>query len=348
MSKPPRSIAAPRVLQIHVTRRCNLRCLHCYSSSGPEFRDALPEGLVCDAITDAAALGYGMLAVSGGEPMLYRPLAQILGHARRQGLATAITTNGMLLDHRRLEPLRGILSFIAVSLDGPQEAHDRMRARPGAFAAMAERLAALRDSGIPFGFLFTLTQASARHLDWVVDFAAAQGAAALQIHPLSEVGRAAGHGDAAAPPELATPDIGLAVQAARCAVAARDRHAGRLRVIVDYMPWLQVPSGAAAAPGASLADLVSPLVIETDGTVVPLAHGFARGHAIGTLGNMALSAMADHWISSGGAGRFQALLRRVAGQAFAPGAPPLLSWADEVRRTAAAVHNAPSLAWNAA
>ncbi|MFC7543516.1 radical SAM protein [Siccirubricoccus deserti] len=130
-------------------------------------------GLRCDHRCGGARLRHA--GGIGGEPMLYRPLAQILGHARRQGLATAITTNGMLLDHRRLEPLRGILSFIAVSLDGPQEAHDRMRARPGAFAAMAERLAALRDSGIPFGFLFTLTQASARHLDWVVDFAAAQG-----------------------------------------------------------------------------------------------------------------------------------------------------------------------------
>ena len=28
-----------RVLQLHVSRRCNLSCRHCYSTSGPEFRD---------------------------------------------------------------------------------------------------------------------------------------------------------------------------------------------------------------------------------------------------------------------------------------------------------------------
>ncbi len=336
MSERSRCASGRRALQVHVTRRCNLRCLHCYSSSGPEARGELPAGMLRGAIDDAAALGYGVLAVSGGEPLLYRPLAEILGHARRRGMATAITTNGMLLDRRRLEPLRGVVSFVAVSLDGAPDEHDRMRARPGAFAAMAERMGELRASGIPFGFLFTLTRASARHLDWAADFAAANGAAALQIHPLSEVGRAARHGGAAAPPELAAPDVALAVQAARGAAAARDRHAGRLRVVVDYMPWLRVPAGERMGEGASLADLVSPLVIEADGTVVPLAHGFARGHAIGNLGAGGLSALAERWIASGGAERFRALVRSVAEAAAAPAAPPLLSWADEVRRTAAA------------
>ena len=31
-----------RIVQIHPTRRCNLRCLHCYSSSGPEVKGELP------------------------------------------------------------------------------------------------------------------------------------------------------------------------------------------------------------------------------------------------------------------------------------------------------------------
>ena len=100
----------------------------------------------------------------------------------------------------------------------------------------------------------------------------------------------------------------MRVQAARGVAAARDRHAGRLRVVVDHMPWLRVPAGKQMGEGASLADLVSPLVIEADGTVVPLAHGFARGHAIGNLGAGGLSALAD---------RFRALVRSVAEAAAA-------------------------------
>jgi MoaA/NifB/PqqE/SkfB family radical SAM enzyme len=51
-----------------------------------------------------------------------------------------------------------------------------MRASPHAFAQMASRLKGLRSSGIPFGFIFTLTQQNVHELQWVADFAAEQGA----------------------------------------------------------------------------------------------------------------------------------------------------------------------------
>ena len=37
-----------RFLQVHPTRRCNLRCLHCYSESGPDRRDELPLAYLTD------------------------------------------------------------------------------------------------------------------------------------------------------------------------------------------------------------------------------------------------------------------------------------------------------------
>src|SRR4051794_13351109 len=106
-----------RVLQVHPTRRCTLRCLHCYSSSGPREREELPAALVEGALTDAAAAGYNVPSFSGGEPPLYGPLPALLEHARRCGLLTAVTTNGMLLG-RRLSALAGRVDLLAISLDG--------------------------------------------------------------------------------------------------------------------------------------------------------------------------------------------------------------------------------------
>src|SRR4051794_10210784 len=95
-----------RVLQIHPTRRCNLRCLHCYSSSGPEEHGDLPAALLQDAVTDARVAAYNVAAFSGGEPTLYKPLRLLLEHARGCGMLTTVTSNGMLLDRRRLESLQ--------------------------------------------------------------------------------------------------------------------------------------------------------------------------------------------------------------------------------------------------
>src|SRR5215212_9230707 len=65
-----------------------------------------------------------------------------------------------------------------------------MRAHDRAFATMAARLPGLRASGIPFAFITTLTLHNAHELPWLMDFAAEQGAAMLQVHPLDGRGRA--------------------------------------------------------------------------------------------------------------------------------------------------------------
>src|SRR5947207_3646853 len=129
-----------RVVQVHPTRLCNLRCLHCYSTSGPEERGQLAAALLCDALTDASRAGYNVASFSGGEPLLYKPLRTVLDHAHNCGMLTTVTTNGMLLDERRLDALGGGADLVAISLDGIPESHDIVRGSPRAFAEMSARL----------------------------------------------------------------------------------------------------------------------------------------------------------------------------------------------------------------
>ncbi len=178
---------AARVVQVHPTRRCNLRCTHCYSFSSPEERDTLPVATLREAISDASAEGYNVVAFSGGEPLLYKPLPELLDHVHHCNLLATVTTNGILLDKRRLDMLRSRVDLLAISLDGIPESHNRVRAAPRAFEQMSARLDGLRHAGIPFGFIFTLTQHNLHEMEWVAQFAAEQGARLLQIHPLEEV-----------------------------------------------------------------------------------------------------------------------------------------------------------------
>lgn len=53
------------ILQIHPSLRCNLSCVHCYSSSGPMARTELDAATVCEVVSDAAAMGYQVVSVSG-------------------------------------------------------------------------------------------------------------------------------------------------------------------------------------------------------------------------------------------------------------------------------------------
>lgn len=325
-----------RIVQVHPTRRCNLRCRHCYSTSGPEQRGELPVALLRDALDVAVAEGYGALGVSGGEPLIYTPLVMLLEHAHGLGMVTTATSNGMLLEERRLDELAGVLDLLAISLDGVPASHDRVRAHPGAFAAMAGRLPGVRASGIPFGFIFTLTQHNLHELEWVAQFALEQGASLLQIHPLEEVGRASEQMAGKRPDAVELAFAFLAV--------------ARLRTLLDGAVHVQLDlvdrdtlgaqpervfadEPGIAAPEARLADLVSPLVIEADGEVVPIQHGFPKRFGLGNLNEARLGELIARWRHDRYAA-FRRICRATFDDLMVPAELPLANWYEALARRA--------------
>src|SRR5262245_45760908 len=196
MQSQPKSMPVPicrltqRIVQIHLTLACNLHCSHCYSSSGPSAATSLNPETAIQAIGDAVDMGYEVVAISGGEPVAYPGLIPVLRQAKECGMTTTITTNGTLLDDKRLERLAPYVDLLAISLDGPPDVHNEIRQSPTAFHRMLVGVESVRKSCIPHGFIFTVTRASWEHLLWVADFAHQHGARLLQLHPLESTGRA--------------------------------------------------------------------------------------------------------------------------------------------------------------
>jgi len=317
------------VIQIHPVRRCNLRCQHCYSSSGPEESGELPIAALEGFLEAAVREGFNAVGLSGGEPLMYRPLPRLLESARSLGFYTTVTTNGLLLSKRRLLELAPHLSLLAVSIDGVPESHDRMRGLPGAFERMRAKLDHVRAAGVPFGLIFTLTFANLHELAWVAEFAAAEGARLLQIHPLERTGRARDY-------QLSPPDdLELAyafIEVSRLQQKYRDRLTLQYdvadRALIEREPCraFAIPSPE-SAPDESvpLASLVSPLVVQDDGSIVPIQHGFSPEYAIAHL-DRPFAAQAAHWKRE----RYQEFLRlsrRIWGQIrTAPSHLPFTNW----------------------
>jgi MoaA/NifB/PqqE/SkfB family radical SAM enzyme len=285
---------ASAILQVHPSRRCNLRCRHCYSSSGPWVADTIDAAVLHRAVADARGLGYDVLAVSGGEPLLLRGLLPLLRQAREVGMRTAVTTNGLLLTERRLAELVGLVDVLAISLDGRPETHDWIRGDRRAFSRMSARLPAVRDAGITFGFITTLTMHNAHELEFVFELAAQHGAALVQVHPLEPDG--AGTDLRASVPDAV--ELGFAFfEATRLSVV----HG--IPVQVDLVTQRDLRSApdrfltTPRDPRAPLGSWLTPLVLETDGTVVPLSYGFGRAYALGSVHDAPLTDLAEGWDS---------------------------------------------------
>jgi MoaA/NifB/PqqE/SkfB family radical SAM enzyme len=327
-----------RVVQVHPTRVCNLRCLHCYSDSGPEQRGALDVDLLERALTEARGAGYDTLGVSGGEPLMYRPLPALLTHARSIDMATTVTTNGMLLTDQRLAELAPVTSLLAISLDGPPDSHNRMRGDERAFDTMAKRLDGVRRSGIPFGFIFTLTQFNLDELQWVADFAVEQGAALLQVHPLEIVGRAVTELGDARPDGVEAAFAYLEVRRIRAELQ------DRLALQLDFAPRQLLrlaPEQVFAEPyvpggeDRPLADTLSPLIVEPDGELVPLEFGFSRRYSLGNLHSASLTDLAVAWRRDREAD-FRRLCRQTQATATGPESGELVNWYELIHHASLA------------
>ncbi|HEY5945485.1 MAG TPA: radical SAM protein [Kofleriaceae bacterium] len=311
---------------MHPSLHCNLACEHCYTSSGPKVRGELPIELLRSAIDDAWTLGYRQLAVSGGEPLLYRDLQALLVHAKARGMVTTVTTNGMLATEDRWAPISPLVDVLAVSIDGVESDHDRVRGQRGAFAKTVANLPTIRASGSSFGFIFTLTQYNVDSLEAIVTLAKMHGARSVQIHPLTLEGRARHQMGDARPDEVEL--FAALVEAQRLG----DLHG--IRVHVDALTLDQIAAYrddlVPSRPITCITHVCPVLTIGADGSVTPLTHDISPAFGLGSLFDNRLGSLASSWLARGRAETLGAVCERTWNELVTARTVHASYWYDEV------------------
>lgn len=181
------TIEPPFLVALNLTRRCNLRCAHCYLDAGSR-RDGVPDELATEEILGlldriADLCDETMIVLTGGEPLLRPDVETIAHHAADRGLMVVVGTNGMLLDARRVAALKAAgVRAVGISLDSLDSAyHDRFRGLSGAWEATLAGIDACRRGGLMFQFHFTVTDDNAHEVDDMIAFAREANAAVLNV-----------------------------------------------------------------------------------------------------------------------------------------------------------------------
>ncbi|NNM88886.1 MAG: radical SAM protein, partial [Phycisphaerae bacterium] len=154
-----------------LTRACNLHCVHCYASATavPDTGELTRrEGL--DLLDDLRGFGVPAVLLSGGEPLTRPEALDFIAHAQSIGLATTLSTNGLLIDDAMADRLaESGLRYVGISLDGIASRHDQLRGQKGAFAASLAAIDRCRSRGIKVGARFTVHGLNWQDLDAIFE-----------------------------------------------------------------------------------------------------------------------------------------------------------------------------------
>jgi len=155
----------------NVTRRCNLRCVHCYSQSEDRnYHGELSFDQGKALIDDLAEFGSPVILFSGGEPLIRPDILDLIRYAAGKGLRAVVSTNGTLITAKLAAQLKEIgLSYVGISLDGLEEVHDAFRGFRGTFARVMKAIKNCQDVGLKVGLRFTINRRNFQDIAGIFD-----------------------------------------------------------------------------------------------------------------------------------------------------------------------------------
>lgn len=179
-----------RLVFWELTRRCNLKCVHCRAEADEIRREELSADEILKTIHDIAGFAKPILVLTGGEPLYRNDIFEIARNAAERKLRVALATNGTLIDDEAAIKIRDAgIARVSISIDGPDAAtHDDFRGIAGCFEDALRGARCLAKAGVEFQFNTTITKRNVAKFERVVSFAQEFGAKALHVFMLVPVG----------------------------------------------------------------------------------------------------------------------------------------------------------------
>ena len=175
----------------NVGRRCNLRCMHCYSKSrNVDYSGELSHEEGVRLIDDLADFGSPVMLFSGGEPLMRPDIFELIEHAAAKKMRAVVSTNGTLISRDIAAKLKDAgLSYVGISLDGLEETNDLFRGVQGAFSQALAGVRNCQELGVKVGLRFTMTRSNAQDVSGILDLIEKEGIPRVCFYHLVYTGR---------------------------------------------------------------------------------------------------------------------------------------------------------------
>lgn len=152
-------------LLIAITNRCNLQCLHCGFSAGPEETDQLSFAEIKEIID--ANRNIDSITLTGGEPLIHPNFWDIADYLGEHFLGSkGLMTNVTLVNRNNIDKIVKIFNDVSISLDAATpETCARMRGT-GVFEHTVETIRLLKKKGLTnISISFVVTEINRKEQD---------------------------------------------------------------------------------------------------------------------------------------------------------------------------------------
>jgi len=179
---------------IQITERCNLRCKHCFVSAVSTGYDMNYELIIDHIIPAIIKNKISRVTLTGGEPLVYPRLTDLVNTLGDQNVSVGICTNGVLVNEELLGLIKNCKGIhFNISLDGfSPSSHGRFRGNeePEVFNRIIENIKLLGRYHMLKGILVTpnVFTPLEEYVE-LCEFAKEAGAEYVLMNPLSEFGR---------------------------------------------------------------------------------------------------------------------------------------------------------------
>lgn len=186
----------PLIISWNVTRKCNLKCSHCYINASSESQkvkstDELTTEQAKNLMDQIAEVSCPMLILSGGEPLLREDIFELIRYGTKKGIKMAMGSNGAFIDPKVAEKLKEAgIKTVSISLDSANpDKHDEFRGVKGSWQKAINAIKALKESGILVQVNTTLTQDNYDEIDDIMTLAEKMGVENFHLFFLVPTGR---------------------------------------------------------------------------------------------------------------------------------------------------------------
>jgi len=163
---------------------CNLRCHFCYFLDRIDDKEHIEHPFmtiekaksICSTLVDH--YGNNAIDIQGGEPTIYKDIAQLTRHCRNIGLLPTLITNAIPLSNERkcVELKEAGIRDLLVSIQGIGKTYDEIVGVSGAFERQMRGLENISKHGIPIRFNCVLSKPALPQLGQIAQLAIDHGA----------------------------------------------------------------------------------------------------------------------------------------------------------------------------